>query len=443
MEKIKCRYCKGSLSPSEINKNATVCHLCFSKFRVEKIQTEEFINQNLLKVWSKRLFKDYIIYLVDMGINYDTIRKHTSKVLKIFQNAEQNFLKPEDIHEEWFFNIIINYKEVKSSLYRFLNKEGLLIINQESVIHKSIIKSIEQVPKEYRRLLEIYLNEKIKLRSRQNKFNARKPLALRTIESDMQVFIRLVKWLDYNKQQIKAWDSIQQEDIHEYLLTLKPKHREIVRKELLVLFKLAKRKRLITHIPLLDIKSRELPPSIEALSFQEQAKVGKLIKFYSYDKPLESLLTTLCFYHGLSSTNISNIKLADVSVERKMILMEERPPVYLSDDELISLCEYLKHRKIVKNVENKTFLFISSSNSEVYHNRPVSNRFILKKVKEFCGYTPKTLRITCFNVLASYFGPQILIDGFGLSLTQSSRYGKLEDYLIDDEIINQRITFKK
>ncbi|WP_235852091.1 hypothetical protein [Niallia nealsonii] len=76
--------------------------------------------------------------------------------------------------------------------------------------------------------------------------------------------------------------------------------------------------------------------------------------------------------------------------------------------------------------------------SEVYRDRPVNNRFIARKVKELAGFTPKALRITCFNTIASHFGPQLLVEGFGLSLTQSSRYGKLEDYLIEEQIQSER-----
>ncbi|MFE4352244.1 hypothetical protein [Peribacillus butanolivorans] len=32
----------------------------------------------------------------------------------------------------------------------------------------------------------------------------------------------------------------------------------------------------------------------------------------------------------------------------------------------------------------------------------------------------------------------LLVEGFGLSLTQASRYGKLEDYLIEEQIKSQR-----
>src|SRR5699024_12514144 len=107
-------------------------------------------------------------------------------------------------------------------------------------------------------------------------------------------------------------DNLKQEDIHTFLLSLTPKHREIVRKYLLVLYKLTRRKRIITHIPILDIKSRELPPTIEPLTFEEQIKVAKIIKSNLFEQPLECLLSSFCFYHGLSSKMIKEIKLTDL-----------------------------------------------------------------------------------------------------------------------------------
>lgn len=281
------------------------------------------------------------------------------------------------------------------------------------------------------------MNERIELRKRQLKFQARNPLSLLTI-TDIRIFVRLVRWLQTNKGHISSWDTVQQEDIHEFLLTLTPKHREIVRKDLLVLFKLAKRKRIITHIPILDVKSRELPPVIEPLTFEEQVRIANIIKSNLYERPLECLLTSLCFYHGLTSSSIREIRLTDLSLERKTIYFSERPPVYLSEDEMILVSEYAKQRISIRNVENKTYLIVSSHLSEIYRDRPVNNHFIARKVKEIAGFTPKALRITCFNTIASHFGPQLLVEGFGLSLTQSSRYGKLEDYLIEEQIQSER-----
>ncbi|WHY99291.1 hypothetical protein [Peribacillus simplex] len=154
------------------------------------------------------------------------------------------------------------------------------------------------------------------------KFNARKPLSLLTVKADIEVFVRLVRWFQITCKHIESWDTVQQEDLHEFLLTLTPKHREIVRKDLLVLFKLAKRKRIMAHIPILDIKSRELPPTIEPLTFDEQVRVAKLIKSRLYEQPLECLLTTFSFnaeklgFLILNLLNVVNPHFPDATVQR-------------------------------------------------------------------------------------------------------------------------------
>ncbi|PAL04659.1 site-specific integrase [Peribacillus simplex] len=446
MNNFTCVSCGKKLSPSEINKKATVCKYCFDKARVERIQTEDFLKENFTKTWSATIFKNYVLYFKELGIGVSTIRRHTSKVLQVLQAAENELLRSSDINEGWLVSTlekIPNSKGVKSSLFNFLIKEGYLSFNADEGILNSIRELLKQVPKGFMRLLEIYFNERMELRNRQVKFNARNPLSLLTVKTDIEIFVRLVRWFQINCIHIESWDTVQQEDIHKFLLTLTPKHREIVRKDLLVLFKLAKRKRQITHIPILDIKSRELPPTIESLTFDEQVRVAKVIKSRLYEQPLECLLTTLCFYHGLSSSHIRNIKISDIKVDLKAIYLNERSPVYLSNDELILINEYIKQRSNIRNVQNKPFLILSASSSEVYQDRPINNAFIARKVKAFCGFTPKSLRITCFSMIASNFGPQILVEGFGLSLTQASRYGKLEDYLLEEQIRSERDFIKE
>jgi len=326
-----CSRCGRQLNKSEINKKATICQKCFSKARVKKIQTIEFLNQNFKKTWSARLFNKYVLYLKELDINEETIGKHSGKALKIFQIAEKELIKPSDISESWLYKTIEkikNSKHIRRSLFNFLVKESLLTFNEDDDIFFSIKKMIESIPNGFKRLLEIYLNERIELRKRQLKFQARTPLSLLTVKTDMEIFVRFVRWLQENKGHLTSWDTVQQEDVHAFLLTLTPKHREIVRKDLLVLFKLARRKRIITHIPILDVKSRELPPTIEPLTFEEQTSVAKLIKGNLFEQPLECLLVSFCFYHGLSSKMIREMKVIDLDVDRRMIHFKDRPPVY-------------------------------------------------------------------------------------------------------------------
>lgn len=441
MKKDTCSKCGRHLNESEISKRVKTCHICFSAARVELIQTTDFLNTNFEKKWSATLFKNYILYLSELNVKVETVRKHGSKVLKVFQLAEKEHLEAYNISEEWLLNTIEmnkNLKGIKASLYNFLIKENIISFDDNQKFKSTIKRSIESLPKGFRRLLEIYYNERIKLRKRQLKFQARIPLSLLTIKSDMDIFVRLVRWFQVNRSYIVSWDGVQQEDVYTFLLTLTPQNREIVRKDLLVLFKLAKRKRIITHIPILDMPSREIPPSTEPLTFDEQKGIALKLKVNIYEKPLECLLTSLCFYHGLSSKMIKEIKINSLDIPRMAIHVEGRAPVFLSADEILMVKEYLKLRDIDKIRRNKNYFIVSFNSSMIYENKPVSNRYILNKVKDFSNFSPKTLRITCFSVIANNFGPQLLVEGFGVSLTQASRYGKLEDYLIEEQIQSGR-----
>ena len=117
-------------------------------------------------------------------------------MLQVLQAAENELLRPSDINKGWLVSTlekIPNSKGVKSSLFNFLIKEGYLTFNADEGIHNSIRELLKQVPKGFMRLLKIYFNERMELRNRQVKFNARNPLSLLTVKSDIEIFVRLVR----------------------------------------------------------------------------------------------------------------------------------------------------------------------------------------------------------------------------------------------------------
>ncbi|HHP5617175.1 TPA: site-specific integrase [Bacillus cereus] len=441
MQNTNCISCGGALSLSYIRKNTKTCSYCASEKRIKKEQSQKFLEEVFCKKWSANLFVKYILYLKTFGIRYDTMCKLTRGTREVLCIAEKDFLVPTQITEDWLLKCLekVNAKEIRRSLIAFLEQEKLLKVDNEKPLIGSIDRLINSIPKEFRRLLEVYTNERMRYRKRQIDFNARNPLKLKTIKTDIEVFTRCVRFIVEFKSHILSWEMIQQDDIYDFLLTLTPKNREVVRKDLLVLFKLAKRKKFMTHVPLAEIVSRELPPTNIPLTIDEQKSVEKGIKQSMFNSPQESLLVSLCFYHGLSTSDIKNIKVKDIDVDEKKINFENRSPVYLLKDDLIMLEAYVRTRREIKNIINKPYLFVITSGSEIYRNEPVSNKFIRDKVKKITNFTPKVLRITCFNMIAANFGPQLLVEGFGLSLTQASRYGKLEDHLIEELIKEQRV----
>jgi hypothetical protein len=77
------------------------------------------------------------------------------------------------------------------------------------------------------------------------------------------------------------------------------KHRELVRKDLHLFFRLARKRRVITHVPIIDLPTRELPLTVEPLTMEEQKGLAQLIRESMCTSPEEAFLSALCFYHGL------------------------------------------------------------------------------------------------------------------------------------------------
>ncbi len=64
----------------------------------------------------------------------------------------------------------------------------------------------------------------------------------------------------------------------------------------------------------------------------------------------------------------------------------------------------------------------------------MTREYIAEKVRALTGHTPQCLRITCFTALSARYGPQYLVEAFGLSLAQAARYGKMEEFLLAEEV---------
>ena len=64
--------------------------------------------------------------------------------------------------------------------------------------------------------------------------------------------------------------------------------------------------------------------------------------------------------------------------------------------------------------------------------------YVPQRVRALTGHTPRRLRVTCFVAVSALYGPQYLIEAFGLSLTHASRYGNLKEYLLEEEVKQQK-----
>ncbi len=195
----------------------------------------------------------------------------------------------------------------------------------------------------------------------------------------------------------------------------------------------------MTHVPILDLPSRELPSTVEPLTMEEQKGLAQLIRESMCTSPEEAFLSVLCFYHGLSSSQICHIKTTNVDIERGMIHIEARPPVYLLAEDVLLLEQFLRKRQELPYATSRSHLFISNHHKP--DDEPLRREYVLTKIRPFAGHTPQSLRTTCFAALSARYGPQYLIEAFGLSLTQASRYGNMQAFLLEEEVKHQQEAF--
>ncbi|MFJ9304496.1 hypothetical protein [Bacillus toyonensis] len=148
--------------------------------------------------------------LKKLGIRYDTMCRLTRRTREVLCIAKKELLVPTQITEEWLLKCLdkVNAKKIRRSLVVFLEQEKLLKIDEDKPLVDSIDRLIKSIPKEFRRFLEVYTNERMQYRKRQIDFNARNPLKLITIKSDIEAFIRCVRFIVEFKPHILSWEMM-------------------------------------------------------------------------------------------------------------------------------------------------------------------------------------------------------------------------------------------
>jgi integrase len=442
MDQPCCPECGGAFWPSDLKDGRKSCSPCQQKKRAAYYLSDTYLNTAFSTPWGKELFTRLGVFLEEHEIRSETRAYMLPKAATIFQEAEQCFKGPEWIERKWWEEMI---EKTGVTLFptffrTFLLQERFLEeTSKDEKLLQAFHAQLERIPQGYRRAVEVYVNDRLALRERQIQFQAKRPLALTTLTSDLDTLSRLVRWLTAYLPQLTGWDMVQEEHIYAFLLTLTPKTREILRKDLYLFFRLARRRRLITHIPLMNLPGRELPRTIEPLSLQEQRAVARTIRENLFTCPEEAWLSALCFYHGLSSSQICRLRTEQVDVERGIIAVEGRPPMYLLAEDFLLLEQFLQRRKGLPYAKKKSYLVIS--NQTAIDDKPMTQEYVAEKVRALTGHTSQCLRITCFAALSARYGPHHLVEAFGLSLDQASRYADLKGFLLEEEVKQQRDAF--
>lgn len=289
--------------------------------------------------------------------------------------------------------------------------------------------------------MEVYFNERLALRERQKEQQASNPLSVKSIGEDFLKVSRLLRWLAEHAPDVTVWEMVQEEHIHAFLLTLTPTSRELTQRKLYHFFRVGRKRRLIAHIPLLNLPRKELPRTVEPLPEDEQKRLAQRIRQSIATHPEEAFLCALCFYHGLSVAQIRAMKLANIDLEQGIIFLSENHRVFLLAEDLLLLEHFLRKRQEIPYSKQRSHLIIS--NQPIVEDKPVPQGYVQNKVVPFAGATAQRLRITCLDALSARYGPQYLVEAFGLSISQAGRYGKVEEYLLEEEVKQQRNEFRE
>lgn len=445
MEPHSCRVCGGNLEVWKIKHAKKTCDSCLWRRRIAFLLSDASIDRTLFTIWAKGFFKRLALFLQENEVSLVSQAYTLSRAAILFQEAEKTFSRPEEMSKQWLETQIRSFMPKKThaapTFFRaFLLKEHLLFPQEDEKSIETMRTKIEALPQGYRRLVEVYFNERMRRRERQIEQNAKKPLSLRTLEKNLKTHTRIIRWFGEHLPELTGWDMVQEDHILTYLLTLPIRERELVRIDLYAFFRLARKKKLVTHVPVANYPARELPQAQDPLNREEQKALVRLIRESISTHPWEAFSTALCFYHGLSSSQVLAIKMSDVDIEQRMIHILGRSPVYLLAEDLLLLEQFLQNRREMPYAKQKSHLVISHQHK--LNDKSVDTSVFGRKILKFAKYTPRRLRTTCFAAFAEQYGPQYLVEVCGLSLTHAARYANIEEYLLEEEVKQQREAFQ-
>lgn len=447
LDKLKCSDCGRKLTE---NSNNSYCNKCMDYRSFSNLILEEFIDFSFKSVVIKNLYKQFVLFIHSFGKEISTQKRHLRESIKYFQylepllpnNYEISELKKDNlqvINNEKIFEFELTDKWYKSFKQKFndnnytyfiayLENINLIKLLNESAKDR-IMSKIDRVKEGFRKALILYINQEYIKSDNLKAKNATKELKDTTIVNNFITIFSFLKYLEDNHSHISSWSEVTDKEINMYLLTLKLKSRFVKKRLMYNFFGELLKKKMIFINPIDDFIARDFKIEKKPLTLEAHAKIyGNILK-YSNEKYIESFTTSLVYFHALTTNQILSIELQNIDLDKRIIMLKGRPPVYLSDLEMYLIHYFLEYRK--EKLSNRVHKNLYCS-YQSFTERAISNNVIKKYVKEISGYTPKDLRTAGLQFCVQYFGTEYLHQCIGLSLTQSSRYGEISDFLIDD-----------
>jgi len=248
-----------------------------------------------------------------------------------------------------------------------------------------------------------------------------------TVNQSINEIKKFYFWVT-EENEISSWAEVTEDMINIYLLRFDFMNGQIRKRTLFNFFSFCKKHGFIFDNPIEQFVARDSMIEVAPLSINQHKAIIKAIEYGEDNLVFERFLASLVYFHGLTSSQIKTIELEHIQLNEMCIQIKGRPPAYLSDSDMGLLKQVLIIRNELLGRKNSNKLFPAFKSLK---DTSMSNRLICAKVKELTGYSPKQLRIAAFQYCSAKFGSQFLHDSFGLSLTQSARYARIGEDLLD------------
>lgn len=166
--------------------------------------------------------------------------------------------------------------------------------------------------------------------------------------------------MNLNRKKINNFLEISERDINNYLLSIDNyKHRTIENNKLLKFFSFLNKKKIIPNNPVNKIEYKEFSIHQTDITLADHKNIFKKINLLCKNDVEIGLLAILIYFHCLSSKQIGNIKLNDISLENKSINIPNRALVYLLENEYKCLITYLEiNNEIIENRNIKSLFLL-------------------------------------------------------------------------------------
>lgn len=451
--KNRCHDCGKNLTEKTQH---NYCYDCIGFRSVYNNTQFDYLNKSFNNESIKGLYINYINYIFSLNRTIQTYANIISDSKKFFlflqdyipdglkmypfkmisKKESQNFRL---IHGNKYINILLSEEWVsdfhKEFSYKNSNKkfflfylESLGIIRQRSEDEKiKVLQKVDKFESAFQQpILKLIEFEARKLENL-NKKNASLTKSWKTVNINIDVIKAFYEWFK-KSYTLSSWAEVTEDIVNKYILSMDFMNGQIRKRTLFNFFTFMKEHGFIFSVPIEQFTARDSMILAKPLSLNQHKAIYNAIEYGNENLSVERFLSSLVYFHGLTSKQIKTLELEDVNLDLRCININGRPSAYLSDSDLILLKKVLNYREEKLGRKKSTKLFPAFKSLK---DTSISSDFICEKVKLVTKYSPRTLRIAAFQYCSAEFGSHFLQESFGLSLTQSARYARIGEELLD------------